>query len=621
MRHRRTKRGKRNPWFARLREFAAADRERRGELPDLTETHILAWADSFFARTGSWPNRDSGDIPESPGETWMAVEAALAFGLRGLTGGTTVVRLLAACRGRFNLQDPPPLMVGEILAWADAWHRRTGAWPVHGSGKIPDAGGATWAAVNKALIDGRRGLPGGSSLARLLEQWRGVRNLANLSPLTEEQIAEWADAYHRRTGSWPNHRSGPIDEAPGESWGAVEGALSQGVRGLPGGSTLARLLARHRAKHNPMAPRTLRIKHVLAWADAWHERTGHWPIATDGAIPESDGLTWAGVDDALRQGRHGFPGGSSLARVLEAKRGVCNRGARPPYTEAQILTWADAHRNGTGSWPNTKSGPIAGTRFENWNQVDLALRYGRRGLAGGSSLGRLLAERRGNPENVRPSLDEATILAWADAHHERTGSWPGQESGVIVSAPGETWAAVNTALIVGRRELPGGSTLARLLFTWRGVRIRKHPPRLSVTQVLAWSDAHHARAGKWPTIGSGPIPESPGDTWRSIYAALYHGERGLPGGSSLARLLAQERGVRNLAALPALSIDQILRWARAHRRRTGAWPKRRSGPIPEAPGETWAAVEAALHFGYRGLAGGTTLRRLLLEYVGQAAPR
>jgi hypothetical protein len=44
------------------------------------------------------------------------------------------------------------------------------------------------------------------------------------------------------------------------------------------------------------------------------------------------------------------------------------------------------------------------------------------------------------------------------------------------------------------------------------------------------------------------------------------------------------------AAKPELTIAKILRWADAHRRRTARWPPSRSGPIPEAPGDTWNAV-------------------------------
>jgi hypothetical protein len=38
-----------------------------------------------------------------------------------------------------------------------------------------------------------------------------------------------------------------------------------------------------------------------------------------------------------------------------------------------------------------------------------------------------------------------------------------------------------------------------------------------------------------------------------------------------------------------------------------------SREIPECPGETWARVEQALYRGYRGLAGGSSLARLLGE--------
>jgi hypothetical protein len=42
--------------------------------------------------------------------------------------------------------------------------------------------------------------------------------------------------------------SGPIDSAPGENWSAVNACLRDGFRGLSGGSSLAKLLARHRRR-------------------------------------------------------------------------------------------------------------------------------------------------------------------------------------------------------------------------------------------------------------------------------------------------------------------------------------------------------------------------------------
>src|SRR5215813_1961374 len=64
-------------------------------------------------------------------------------------------------------------------------------------------------------------------------------------PLAEEQVLTWADAHHARTGRWPARASGPVPEAPGETWEKIHCALYEGSRGLPGGDTLARLLDRH----------------------------------------------------------------------------------------------------------------------------------------------------------------------------------------------------------------------------------------------------------------------------------------------------------------------------------------------------------------------------------------
>jgi hypothetical protein len=63
--------------------------------------------------------------------------------------------------------------------------------------------------------------------------------------LTEEIILALADAHHAATGRWPNtHTREPI-AATGRHWASVDQALRQGRRGLPGGDTLAELLARH----------------------------------------------------------------------------------------------------------------------------------------------------------------------------------------------------------------------------------------------------------------------------------------------------------------------------------------------------------------------------------------
>jgi hypothetical protein len=144
-----------------------------------------------------------------------------------------------------------------------------------------------------------------------------------------------------------------------------------------------------------------------------------------------------------------------------------------------------------------------------------------------------------------PPLTEAQILKWAARTQKQTGSWPKVHSEAISGAPGETWSAVDDALRHGLRGLPGGSSLALLLVQRRGVRSKMHLPRLTLRDIRRWARAHRQRSGKWPTVDSGPIPEAPGENWRAINLALYNGHRGLPGDSSLAKLLKQgRRGIR-----------------------------------------------------------------------------
>jgi hypothetical protein len=60
----------------------------------------------------------------------------------------------------------------------------------------------------------------------------------------------------------------------------------------------------------------------------------------------------------------------------------------------------------------------------------------------------------------RPQLTVAQILAWADAHHVRTGQWPHADSGHVRDNPNEKWGNLNQALRLGLRGLPGGDSPA-----------------------------------------------------------------------------------------------------------------------------------------------------------------
>ena len=514
-------------------------------LSPLTERQILIWTDLHRQRTGRWPTPRSGEISGAPGENWSAVDRALANGNRGLPGGSSLPKFLAHHWGVRNRMGLPALTEEQILAWAEAHFQSTGRWPSLWSGPIEVAPGESWGGVHAALYNGGRGLPGGSSLSRLLGG-KALRRGRRTRPLSEQQILAWADAFHASMGRWPTQNDGRIAGSKGEKWKNVNSALEHGARGLPGGSSLARLLARDRGARNKAALPLLTIRDILAWAGAHRRRTGQWPTSSSGAVPPRGQETWSGINSALSKGCRGLPGGSSLARLLEEERGVRNLAHVLPYTCAEILAWADEHHGRTGVWPTRDSGPIARVPGESWQAVALALQKGRRGLPGGSSLARLLSEHRGVP-NVRqlPQITANQILAWADEHHQRTGNWPGQKSGHVALAPMENWRAINHALTQGLRGLPGSSSLAKLLAECRGVRNLGNLPPLTEEQILSWADEHKARTGVWPRINSGPLTQAAGETWRNIHSALALGNRGLPGGSSLPRLLAEHRVVCN----------------------------------------------------------------------------
>jgi hypothetical protein len=158
-----------------------------------------------------------------------------------------LAQLLSRERGARNHLAVRRLTPTVILQWADSHHRRTGVWPKSNSGKVLDAPGETWQAINLALWRGTRGLTGNDSLPRLLERKRGVANNLNRPKLTNSKILAWAKAHFRRTGRWPNKTSGAILDAAGETWGAMHQSLRLGLRGLPGNTTLAQLLAKFKS--------------------------------------------------------------------------------------------------------------------------------------------------------------------------------------------------------------------------------------------------------------------------------------------------------------------------------------------------------------------------------------
>ncbi len=141
-------------------------------------------------------------------------------------------------------------------------------------------------------------------------------------------------------------------------------------------------------------PLTDSLVHELG--ESFQTEYGRYPRANDGPMGLPDGEDWANIDHALRYGKRGLRGGSSLAKMFGY--------ARPDHTIVQILQWADRCFKKTGRWPSSTEmreerpqdyglpDPAKWGFAESWPAIDQALRDGLRGLPGGMTLYRLLIE-------------------------------------------------------------------------------------------------------------------------------------------------------------------------------------------------------------------------------------
>jgi hypothetical protein len=210
--------------------------------PELSVEFVLERAREYIDKNGKKPNRTSGDVEGGfPGDCWSAYDTALNLGYRGFRPGSSLAKFLAEHLGTRNHKELPDLTEDQIVDLMKAHKERTGSYPIHSSGYVTGGHpGDSWCGYNLALSRGTRGLPGGSSLAILRKSRLGVRNHKDLPKLNEDTIVELAKGFREKNGTLPNKNSGP---ASGEdTWGRIDTALREGLRGLPGGSSLAQLI-------------------------------------------------------------------------------------------------------------------------------------------------------------------------------------------------------------------------------------------------------------------------------------------------------------------------------------------------------------------------------------------
>jgi hypothetical protein len=160
-----------------------------------------------------------------------------------------------------------------------------------------------------------------------------AKSVPKLRPVTVAQILAWACEHRRQTGRWPHQHSGPIPSDPRLQWHTVDAHLRRRTRGLPGGDSLSRLLARRLKARNLSGRPQLTEDGIVAWADAHRRRMGRWPTLRCGPVVGAPGETWKGIHQALLDG---YPG-AAWRLIPGAAPGRAPR-------QAPVMRLAPAHR-------------------------------------------------------------------------------------------------------------------------------------------------------------------------------------------------------------------------------------------------------------------------------------
>lgn len=423
--------------------------------------------------------------------------------------------------------------------------------------------------------------------------------------LAIEQILDWADAHHHRTGTWPTQKSGNI---PGtsENWSAISQCLRHGLRSLPGGDTLSRLLARRRNHQPSNLKQHLTYDNILAICDQHYSNTGNFPTVKSGYC-KTLGITFRSLDATMSAGCRGLTKRISLAQLLASERGKRNPSGLPNITEDNIKTWIMDFRNEHGRYPKRNDGRIASSD-ETWQNVSNAMLNGLRGLTLRMSLKKYIATH----FDVGSKRSDLQLLKWCDQYFTDNGTYP--NSGTTGPIPGtnETWQKVISSAMNRSRGFT--KTLPQLLAEHRGVQNVQARSLLSRKKVIEWAQQHRILTGEWPRTDSGPVPGT-AETWRSIHTASKLGRRGLTPKRSLAQFLTDELSVPYRLAPCELTLEGILSAADAFNAETGRYPKQASGYCEQIQ-RTWQNVDLLLRRGTKLLAGKQSLSSVLNAHRG-----
>jgi hypothetical protein len=332
------------------------------------------------------------------------------------------------------------------------YHEDHDKYPVQLSGDASKYIGfkINWNAINNCLKKGCRGLPGGSSLFKLRQEYFTGKE----SPLTEDIIVKAMKEYHEDHDKYPSSESGDASKYLKFkiTWSAIGACLRKGLRGLPGDSSLAQL----RKKYDIGVKPDLTEEQIIKAMRGYFEEHGRYPSLRGGCASKYifEDILWSGIDASLRHGHRGLPGGSSLHKLKN------ERSFKHSLAKEDIAMAMKAYHEDHNKYPSKESGDASkyfGFKIT-WEAIDHLLRRGVSGGHKGSSVAKLKKHYRFG------CLTEELIIKAITEYHGECERYPSCLSGDASTYFGfkTTWRNINERLNRGDRSLSKASSLAKL---------------------------------------------------------------------------------------------------------------------------------------------------------------
>lgn len=367
--------------------------------------------------------------------------------------------------------------VSEIVSEMIALEKRTGKLPTKLTpGHIAALGYVTWNAVDRALYHGFHGLPGGSSLSLIQEGFIKLSARGKIHELPMEQFDEVICEWHRERGMWPSKSTKGRCDRLRVSWGTIHDNL------VKKGTSLAAVVAR--LSNQSYRKKNWTITELERLVLSHYERCGEWPsLATQGFAPETT-MSWTAISERLRNN------GSSLAMIVAKLANTTYK--HEEFTMRQFEEMITEEHERSGNWPTDNSKGYAPGTTLSWCAVGVRLR----------KLGTTLScvvDRLSGRTPLRQKLSEQLIEKWVIDWMRHTGMEPGPKTEGTIPGTSLSWANINDNLKYGKRGLPGGDSLTKMVARIKARKIKKTTKKSSGSMAEKQAPRNHNRR---PRAGS-----------------------------------------------------------------------------------------------------------------------